>query len=52
MVHLTSGDWCYVEDRDSTKGYVPSSYLKLYSLVQASHVAKANGEASPEDPPQ
>ena len=26
----SSGDWCYVEDRQGTKGYVPRLYLKPY----------------------
>ena len=25
-------DWCYVEDRDANRGYVPRQFLKLYDL--------------------
>ena len=27
---LTNNEWCYVEDRDGNKGYVPRQYLKPY----------------------
>ena len=27
---LTNNEWCYVEDREGNKGYVPRQYLKPY----------------------
>ena len=30
VVHSTGGEWCYVEDRHGSKGYVPHTYLKAY----------------------
>ena len=27
---LTNNEWCYVEDREGSKGYVPRQYLKPY----------------------
>jgi hypothetical protein len=38
VVHSTGGEWCYVEDRNAKKGYVPISYLKVY-IIEASDLA-------------
>ena len=32
LPEASSGDWCYVEDREGNKGYVPRLYLKIYRL--------------------
>ncbi len=36
VVHVTGGEWLYVEDRNCNKGYVPITYLKLYQMESQS----------------
>eukprot|EP00095_Tigriopus_kingsejongensis_P009498 maker-scaffold1595_size34508-snap-gene-0.8 protein:Tk09498 transcript:maker-scaffold1595_size34508-snap-gene-0.8-mRNA-1 annotation:"dynamin-binding protein" len=43
VIHLTRGEWWYVEDREGHQGYVPHLYLKEYPIPVA-----AGGRASKE----
>ena len=45
IVHSTGGEWCYVEDRHSNKGYVPISYLKAYQQPQQTIPTNAENNA-------
>lgn len=42
VVHSTGGEWCYVEDRHSNKGYVPISYLKVYEQPEQTSTMNVN----------
>jgi len=35
-----SGEWWYVEDRTSSRGYVPAAYLRPYRAVQAEAISE------------
>ena len=43
VIHSSNNEWCYVEDRHNSKGYVPTAYLKAYQ--QAEVLEKVQEEA-------
>ena len=52
VLHATEGEWWYVEDRNSNRGYVPHTFLKIYpaSGVTLNPTPTPNAEEAPKTP--